>query len=89
MAQKQEVKIRFNTGFSAADPGTKEWRVLINGKEHFCNHVQVNCPSYTSNDLIEGVGQKWHISCQAGQIEFIKDTSRQFPANFFKEIVIS
>ncbi len=89
MSQKQEVKIRFNTGYSEADPSTKEWRVLINGKEHFCNHVRVNCPSQTSRDLIEGVGQKWHISCVAANIEYIKDSSGNFPSNFFREIVIS
>lgn len=89
MAPKQEVKIRFNTNYKESDPSTKEWRVLIDGKEHFCNHVKVNCPSQTTRDLIEGVGQKWHISCEASGIEFVRDASRTFPDNFFKEIIIS
>ena len=84
-----EIKIRFNTNYREDDPSTKEWRVLVNGQEHFCNHVRVNCPSYTSKDLIEGVGQKWHISCEARKIEFVKDETGSFPENFFREIVIS
>ena len=89
MTQKQEVKIRFNTNFKEGDTAAKEWRVLVEGKENFCNHVQVNCPSFTSRDFIEGVGQKWHISCKASTIEYVKDGSGVFPDNFFKEIIIS
>lgn len=85
----QEVKIRFNTHFKEGEAGSKEWRVLVNGVEHFCNHVRVNCPSFTSKDFIEGVGQKWHISCQANSIDFVKDATSNLPANFFKEIIIS
>ena len=89
MTDKQLVKIRFNTNYKESDTSSKEWRVLVNGIEHFCNHVQVNCASHTSKDFIEGVGQKWHISCEANNIEYIKDNSAVFPANFFKEIIIS
>lgn len=89
MSAKHDVKIRFNTNFREGDSSTKEWRVLVDGKEHFCNHVTINCPTHTSKDLIEGVGQKWHISCEATTISYIKDTSAVFPENFFKEIIIS
>lgn len=89
MTQKLQVRIRFNTHYKEGDASTKEWRVLVNGFENFCNHVQVNCPSQTSKDFIEGVGQKWHISCIASHVEYVKDAEGNFPENFFREIVIS
>lgn len=88
MSKVIDVKIRFNTNFREDDPATKEWRVIVDGKENFCNHVTINCATHTSKDLIEGVGQKWHISCAATKIEYIRDPKGGFPENFFKEIVI-
>ncbi|MGZ3862922.1 MAG: hypothetical protein ACXVPN_10960 [Bacteroidia bacterium] len=89
MNEKTEVKIRFNTLYRDEDPTQKEWRVLINGIENFCNNVQINCPTYTSRDLIEGTGLKWHISCNASKIEYIKDHVGNWPSNYYKKIVIS
>jgi hypothetical protein len=89
MSVKQNVKIRFNTNFREDDPSTKEWRVIVEGKENFCNHVTINCPSQTSKDLIEGIGPKWHISCRAAKIDYLTDPDHSFPDNFFREIIIS
>ena len=72
MKENLLVKIRFNTNYNPND-GSKEWRVLINGFENFCNHVAIKCASKTTKDFIEGVGDKWHISCEASDIEYIKD----------------
>jgi hypothetical protein len=89
MEEKNEVKIRFNTHYKPND-GSKEWRVLVNGLENFCNHITINCPSSTTKDFIEGVGDKWHISCNPTHIKYIKDgTNPSLPENFFKEIVLS
>ena len=84
-----QVRIRFNTNYRPNDPSTKDWRVIVDGKEHFCNHVRINCPSETSHDFIEGVGEKWHISCRATSVEYLPDASGNFPEGFFREIVIS
>ena len=89
MKDKNFVKIRFNTSYMDGD-GSKDWRVIINGIEHFCNHISINCSSKTSKDFIEGVGDKWHISCEPIQIEYIKDdTQTTTPVFFLKEIILS
>jgi hypothetical protein len=88
MKEKLIIKIRFNTNYKP-DDGSKEWRVLVNGFENFCNHVTINCPSKTSKDFIEGVGDKWHITCEATSIEYIKDEKLTTDsAILFKEIVL-
>jgi hypothetical protein len=89
MKEKLFVKIRFNTNYKEEDVQTKEWRVIVNGVENFCNHVTVNCPSKTSKDFIDGVGNKWHISCEATGIEYIKDENLTTNSTIlFKEIIL-
>lgn len=89
MKEKLLVKIRFNTNYKP-DDGSKEWRVLVNGFENFCNHVTINCPSKTTKDFIEGVGDKWHITCEAANIEYIKDDTLITNSSIlFKEIVLN
>jgi hypothetical protein len=89
MKERLQVKIRFNTNYKENDLLTKEWRVIVNGIENFCNHVVVNCPSKTSKDYIEGVGNKWHISCEANSIEYIQDEEiKDKIPNSFKEIIL-
>jgi hypothetical protein len=89
MQNKIFVKIRFNTNYKEGD-GSKEWRVIINGIENFCNHVIINCPSKTTKDFIEGVGDKWHISCEPKHIDYIKDEMKtESTTSLFKEIILS
>ncbi len=90
MSKKTLVKIRFNTKYSPTDPQSKEWRVIVSGLENFCNHITIHCPSHTSKDYIEDVGDKWHITCEAEQISYIPDeTTLALPPNYFKEIIIN
>jgi hypothetical protein len=87
MDSKFSVRIRFNTNFREEDKSSKEWRVLVDGVENFCNQVRILCPSETTKDQIEGVGNKWHISCNPARIEYVKDEAA-VAANFFKEIIL-
>jgi hypothetical protein len=90
MRKKVVVKIRFNTYFKEGDVKVKEWRVIINGVENFCNHVSINCPSKTTKDFMEGVGYKWHISCEPKHIDYIKDERiTDNSGNLFEEIILS
>lgn len=90
MKQKMQIKIRFNTNYKEGDNQIKEWRVIVDGVENFCNHVTVNCPSKTSKDFIEGVGNKWHISCEANSIEYVKDELLSGEATHsYKEIILN
>ena len=89
MAEIITVKIRFNTNYKEGDPKIKEWRVLVNGFENFCNHVTIKCPCQTSKDFIEGIGDKWHISCEPKSIEYIKgEEVGEGRENLFNEIVL-
>jgi|Laugresu1bdmlbsd_1035121.scaffolds.fasta_scaffold51484_2 hypothetical protein len=64
-----KVKIRYNT--NAKSDEDLHWRVLINGVEHLASNVVINCLSYTTKDIIEGVGEKWHISCEPKQVQWM------------------
>lgn len=86
----QIVKIRFNTNYIDGDPFIKEWRVIVNNVEFFCNNVSILCPSFTTKDIIENVGNKWHISCQPSSIEYIEDDQikPEKENRLFKEIIL-
>jgi hypothetical protein len=63
------VKIRYKTDAKPED--TLHWRVLIDGQEYSASNVTINCMSYTTKDLIEGVGEKWHITCTPKQVKWM------------------
>ena len=88
MTEELEVLIRFNTDYRSDNRFSKEWRVLVNRKEKLCNNVIVKCSSRTSKNFIEGVGDKWHIKCDATALEFIEDGHHNDGINF-QEIIIS
>lgn len=60
------IKLRYNTDNKN---DKTPWRLLIDGVEHlvpsvkFCG-IDVN----TTKDQLEGIGEKWHISCEANEI---------------------
>jgi hypothetical protein len=54
------VKIRYNHD---AGEGPLKWRIVINNIEHTAEGIHILVPSYTTIDFIEGVGNKYHISC--------------------------
>jgi hypothetical protein len=65
-----KVSIRYNT--KAISNEDLHWRVIIDGVEHLASNVIINCMSYTTKDIIEGVGEKWHITCQPKQVQWME-----------------
>lgn len=63
------VKIRYKTDAKPED--VLHWRVLIDNVEHYASNVVINCMSYTTKDYVEGVGDKWHITCKPSQIQWM------------------
>ncbi len=63
------VKIRYKT--DAKENDTLQWRVLIDGIEHHASNVIINGMCHTTKDYIEGVGDKWHITCYANQVNWL------------------
>jgi uncharacterized membrane protein len=61
----KKVKIRYNHD---AGESSLKWRVVIDGTEYLASNVDVLVPSVTTDDFIEGVGKKFHISCEPEQI---------------------
>lgn len=61
------VKIRFNTNFPSKSQ--YEWRLIVEGVEQLVNEIRVEIPCYTTSEFVEGHGQKWHISCDANEVE--------------------
>jgi hypothetical protein len=63
-----KVNIRYNT--KATETDTLHWRVVINGVETLASEVEVNVKLRTTKDWIEGVGYKWHITCESDNIQW-------------------
>jgi hypothetical protein len=63
------VKIRYKTDAKLEDK--LQWRVMIDGVEYHASNVVINCMSYTTRDMIEGVGEKWHITCNPQQVNWM------------------
>jgi uncharacterized membrane protein len=54
------VSIRYNHDSGDSD---LKWRILIDGKENLASSIEVLTASTTTKDIIEGVGEKYHITC--------------------------
>jgi hypothetical protein len=63
------VKIRYKTDAKPED--TLHWRVVIDGIEHSASNVIIHCLTYTTKDFIEGVGEKWHMTCEPKLVNWI------------------
>jgi uncharacterized membrane protein len=64
------VSIRYNH-----DSGNTnlKWRVLIDDKENLASDVEVLTASTTTKDIIEGVGEKYHITCDPSVVTWEGD----------------
>lgn len=62
------VKIRYKTDAKPDD--SLHWRIIIDNTEYNASNVSINVPSWTTNDLIEGIGEKWHITCKPTEIKW-------------------
>lgn len=69
---KKKYLIRYNT-HSTDD--SNRWRIIEEEKETLVSEIRINVPSYTSKDLIENTGIKFHIVCEG--ILTIKDAIAQ------------
>lgn len=61
---KKTLKLRYNT----ENTGTLFWRALIDGVEHLADHVELQVPSYTSQDTLPDGRIKWHISADYNEL---------------------
>jgi hypothetical protein len=61
---KKSLKIRFNT----ENTGTLFWRVIIDGEEILADHINIEVPSYTSQDTLPDGRVKWHISADYNEL---------------------
>lgn len=66
---KTLVKIRYNNGDI---DGTQKWRIIIADEEYYASEIKINCPTRTSTETFEAVGEKHHIVCDATMITFEK-----------------
>lgn len=65
----KQVKIRFNTNFGKSSDF--EWRLLIDGVEQLVNHIEIESPSKTTSEFIEGHGIKHHITTEANEVSVV------------------
>ena len=57
---EKTYQIRFNT-HSTTD--VDRWRLVCNGEETLVSNIVIDAQTYTTKDYIEGLGDKWHVSC--------------------------
>ena len=70
---KKIIKIRYNTAVIISEDDeipTLYWRVLVDGVEHLASDIKINVKSYSTKDIIEGVGLKHHITCESDEVIF-------------------
>lgn len=65
-----KVKIRYNT---TCTDNKNYWRILIDDVEYIAQDIEILCPCYTTEDYIEGVGNKFHISCNPVYIQKLEN----------------
>lgn len=57
---KKNFQIRYNT---QSTDDSNRWRLLFDGEEILVSSIIIDEDTKTTEDYIEGVGQKYHITC--------------------------
>jgi uncharacterized membrane protein len=57
----KSYKLRYNT---QSTEDSNRWRLIVDEKEIQVSNVFIDGEVWTSKVYIEGVGQKWHITCK-------------------------
>ena len=60
MAYKETYQIRYNT---QSKDDSDRWRLVSDGKETLVSNIIIDSNVKTTKDFIEGVGDKYHITC--------------------------
>jgi len=71
-----EVRIRFNTNYDGVI-NTRKWRLIIDGDEKLVDEIQIIGKCFTSSDIIENVGLKHHIGCNAKSIAYDMEDNKE------------
>jgi uncharacterized membrane protein len=59
--ESKTYQIRFNT---QSTDDSNRWRLIDDGKEILVSNIVINSQTCTTKDYIEGVGDKWHVTCK-------------------------
>ena len=65
------VKLRYKTDAKSDD--SLQWRVIIDDIEYHASFVSIDCQTMTTKDRISEGVDKWHITCNANNIEWVDD----------------
>ena len=76
--ESKTYQIRYNT---QSTDDSNRWRLIDDGKEILVSNIVINSQTCTTKDYIEGVGDKWHVTCKGeltikdnvAHIDFKKD----------------
>ena len=66
--ESKTYQIRYNTN---STDDSNRWRLIDDGKEILVSNIIINSQTYTTKDYLEGVCDKWHVTCK-GELS-IKD----------------
>lgn len=57
---EKTYQIRFNTNSKSEED---RWRLVCDGEEVLVSNIVIDTKTYTTKDHIQGIGDKWHVSC--------------------------
>ena len=59
--ESKTYQIRYNTN---STDDSNRWRLIDDGKEILVSNIVINSQTCTTKEYIEGVGDKWHVTCK-------------------------
>ena len=59
--ESKTYQIRYNT---QSTDDSNRWRLIDDGKEILVSNIVINSQTCTTKEYIEGVGDKWHVTCK-------------------------
>lgn len=57
---EKTYQIRFNTNSQSEED---KWRLVCDNEEVLVSNIVIDTKTYTTKDHIQGIGDKWHVSC--------------------------
>ena len=61
MNSEQVFNIRYNTN---STDDSNRWRLIFDSHEILVSDIIINAETKTTKDYIEGVGEKWNVTCK-------------------------
>lgn len=88
MSKEKIYQIRYNTHSKSS---VDRWRLLCDGQETLVSEIKIKSRVFTTEDYIEGIGLKYHVTCQGvlkvkGGVAYIEEFDNSRKRHILKTI---